>query len=384
MISPGTTDIEYRIVDERSVVLDLQPPSIPEAWMIGARTRLLDCWEPQAEWIRLPELQFPARQYSIRIKSDEPSSRPNASSAANQVAPISIDGAFYDARMHGGANIAHCIINGLAITLACRRALSVLGRSGPDHVVVPANTASFVIETFRLFGITPVPTDGLVMGDQVETNLDAAACIQLGPDVLPKTFQSTLDAGTMAYPRRLFLARRGSRSIRNDREVESILVGEGFQTIYPERLAVVEQFRHIWNADLIVGIHGAAFAPIMFRSLKSEGEPLGVLELFGPGYIVTLYRHMTGAIGGRWVGVRGHVSPEVVRDLGRADETTMRERMISVCNQWLPRQLRIRQIPWERRHESSPLEIDPETVQLALRTLSGQQSGPAARIMYRT
>lgn len=49
------------------VRFEVQQPNIAPAWMIGARTHLLDCWEPQLEWIRMPELQFPRRDYWVSL-----------------------------------------------------------------------------------------------------------------------------------------------------------------------------------------------------------------------------------------------------------------------------------------------------------------------------
>jgi predicted alpha/beta hydrolase len=40
-----------------------------------------------------------------------------------------------------------------------------------------------------------------------------------------------------------------------------------------------------------------------------------LVELFGPGYIVSCFRDLAAAVGSRWCGVRGQITPEVVRDL---------------------------------------------------------------------
>jgi hypothetical protein len=69
-----------------------------------------------------------------------------------------------------------------------------------------------------------------------------------------------------SFSSRLYIARSsgGWRSIVNGTEVEGQLVSRGFEVIRPEELTLGEQIRRFAAAQLIVGMHGAGLANIIF------------------------------------------------------------------------------------------------------------------------
>ena len=46
--------------------IEMQEWGGPEAWMVGASTRLVDCWAPQTECIRMPALRWPVSVVEMR------------------------------------------------------------------------------------------------------------------------------------------------------------------------------------------------------------------------------------------------------------------------------------------------------------------------------
>lgn len=112
-------------------------------------------------------------------------------------------------------------------------------------------------------------------------------------------------------PARVLLARRKTRDLSNQAEVEAVLVPRGFRTIYPEDLSVADQFRLFNTAETIVGVHGAGLAPLLYRH---PGAALRrVVELLPCGHMTDVYRSMSQQVGCGWIGVRGRIKPEYIR-----------------------------------------------------------------------
>jgi hypothetical protein len=361
-------------------------PEVSPAWMIGARTHLVDCWEPQLEWIRMPKLLFENRTYHASVaevdqhtvlKEYRLQKRFNASVKES----VRIEEPFYDVRAHGTNNIAHAILGGAMETLACQFAANFLGLNCPVTAVISSKTASYVKEVYRILGIPTLITEGIVFGQKFQTDLDDSARIGLANQLLPNSLAEQLEVNAQNLPRRIYLARQGARSISNTDEVEVFLQREGFTKIYPEELPVIEQFRYLWHADVVVGVHGAALAALLFRVLKRDRKPMHLLELFGPGYVVSLYRHVVAAIGGQWIGVRGRVTPHVVKDLDVLQGSGFWDELSSKLRGRLPGRFLKKEWAWQRTHQSTNFEIDPESLTTALDLLQAPSTEPHPRLV---
>ena len=64
-------------------------------------------------------------------------------------------------------------------------------------------------------------------------------------------------------------------------------------------------------------MHGAALSSIVFNSNKVK-----LIELFHPGYVVDMYRHMANSVGGTWCGVSGQITEDVIGKLDFKQEAT--------------------------------------------------------------
>jgi capsular polysaccharide biosynthesis protein len=69
----------------------------------------------------------------------------------------------------------------------------------------------------------------------------------------------------IGYSNKIFIRRNSHmRNIINEKEIESLLIDQGFVVIEPEKMTFAEQFAVFSAAEVIVGATGAAFANIIF------------------------------------------------------------------------------------------------------------------------
>ena len=108
-------------------------------------------------------------------------------------------------------------------------------------------------------------------------------------------------------PRRVFLTRRDSRRLTNEAEIAGHLATLGFETLHAEDLTPLDQLRLLARAEMVVAIHGAAVAPLLYR--PPEAPPARIIELFPVGHITLVWRLVATQVGCRWVGVRGKLRP---------------------------------------------------------------------------
>jgi capsular polysaccharide biosynthesis protein len=78
--------------------------------------------------------------------------------------------------------------------------------------------------------------------------------------------EAFLKDNTKCYPNKIFVARPSGncRGIVNQAAIEKFLLKNDFVIIYPERLPFIEQVRYFANADVIIGINGAALTNLIF------------------------------------------------------------------------------------------------------------------------
>jgi len=146
-------------------------------------------------------------------------------------------------------------------------------------------------------------------------------------------------------PEKVFIARKFTRFLLNEDEITQFLESRGFTKYYFEDIPVSQQWQILANARQVVAIHGAALAAMAFNQrglARKPGDLSGfqLIELFGPGYQVDVYRRFAAILNAHWCAVRGKITVKVLRDLD--------ERGLS------------------RSHEKSPFVIDPGTVEMAL------------------
>jgi capsular polysaccharide biosynthesis protein len=87
---------------------------------------------------------------------------------------------------------------------------------------------------------------------------------------------------------RVYLSRRGSRSITNEQEMISFLQKEGFSVLHCQDLPVWRQAQIFSAAKIVIGLHGAALTNILFCKPGTT-----VIELLSPEYITPYYSRLS-------------------------------------------------------------------------------------------
>jgi hypothetical protein len=84
-------------------------------------------------------------------------------------------------------------------------------------------------------------------------------------------------SGTITQAKRLYVSRGAARTrrVKNEDDVIAALAPLGFQTVRMDGLSAREQANLFWNADIIVGLHGAALTNLIFARHGTK-----VIELF--------------------------------------------------------------------------------------------------------
>ena len=273
----------------------------------------------------------------------------------------------YDAHHDTDGNIAHQIHN-LApwVLLAKQELAAATGRDVEIHFILRANPMPYTLELHRMLGFPVITTDARVEGRivhfssmPVDTHVDGRIMGGARPTdaLLPEIYEPYRDpAGCDGSPEKIYVSRRGSRSVINERKITHLLEARGFETVYFEGIPVSEQRRLFGNAREIVGIHGAALAFLAFNGnglARPRGDLNGLrlIEIFPAGYSISMYRRHAAIMNAHWCAVRGQIASEVVRDL---DE---------------------RSLP--RADEKTPFRIDPLSLEMAL-DYSARAAAPEA------
>jgi capsular polysaccharide biosynthesis protein len=216
---------------------------------------------------------------------------------------MQIDGEYIlDSRYETDGNIAH-ILTGVAPRLLAAQKIC-------DQVtlVLRSNATQMAQNIYKLLGASILCTDKDINGklvladDQSQGAYEACYNAFFG--------ELTFEGFNPQTAEKVFISRKGTRSLINETEVEQTLQAYGFKKYYFEEIPISEQWSVARNAKVIVGMHGAALSNIVFNSNKVK-----LIELFHPGYVVDMYRHIANAVGGSWCGVSGQITEDVIGKL---------------------------------------------------------------------
>jgi hypothetical protein len=273
-------------------------------------TRLAHAWES-----RILEIAHPAEH--LQRRSIEMSTRYDSTRSLNvrfrnpykrfyqkYSTPIQYkDGYLFDTRYEVDGNIAHI--------LGCIAIKALLARKSYPNLtlILRDNPHKMAIDAYNLLRL-PI----LCTNRNVEGNLILMSEQNDEPDFEPfyaVEFGQFEFAGYKAdTPERVFLARRGTRSIINEGEIEQLLSKYGFTKLYFEDYSMAQQWSIARNAKVVVGVHGAALKGLVFNN-----QAVKLIELFHPGYVVDIYRRDNAIAGGRWCGVTGQLPGNIIQKL---------------------------------------------------------------------
>ncbi len=294
---------------EKSIVLHNPPITVAASKMFTYPTRLASAWKPDIMEINLPEYQLNSSDVEISIRQESTRTLLNSSNIYGKIyrklaAPMQIDGEYIlDSRYEIDGNIAH-IMTGVAPRLLaaqkiCDRRVTLVLRSRASNMAK---------NIYKLLGASILCTDKDINGkliladDQSQGAYDASYNALFG--------ELTFEGFNPQTPEKVFISRKGTRSLINESEVEQSLQAYGFKKYYFEDIPISEQWSVARNAKVIVGMHGAALSNLVFNSNKVK-----LIELFHPGYVIDMYRNMANAVGGTWCGVSGQITKDVIGKL---------------------------------------------------------------------
>ena len=304
---------------------DLPAIAVPSAWMFASKTLLANIHAPASERIWLPAESLPASGARVtatratRSLFDYGRGLPRRTRPRLWAERLRLGARLdlgetrvYDSRWIYAGNIAHMIHDHMAALGLIRR----LSGLGPEHltVVVEPGQPALVRQIFERFGYRCLERYGPVTAEFVD--LEGVDLYQrvpfLGELAKPARVEDR-DANGVPLPRKLYIARRGSRYLENEAELLPLLAARGFDRVYMEDHALETQWALLRHASQVVGIHGAGLSALAFRA--PERRPFALLELFPAGFVSYCYRRYAAALGGAWVGCRGEITERIVAGL---------------------------------------------------------------------
>ncbi|MEG3839975.1 glycosyltransferase family 61 protein [Microcoleus sp. herbarium14] len=295
---------------EKNTVLSGSSIPIAASKMFTYPTRLASAWKPDIMEINLPGYLLERPEVEIIVRQGSTRSIENNSGNIYQkiyrklTAPMQVDGSYIlDSRYETDGNIAHMMTGVVPQLLAAKKLVG-----DKITVVVRSNATSMAKNIYNLLGTSLLCTDKDIDGKLIL----ASQNFMYSYDGWYTTLCADLDFEGLNQhtPEKIFISRKGARSLINESEVEQILQTYGFKKYYFEDIPISEQWSVARNAKIVVGVHGAAMAHLILNRHKVK-----LIELFHPGYVVDMYRNIAGAVGGSWCAVTGQITQDVIAEL---------------------------------------------------------------------
>ena len=295
--------------------------------MFAHSTCLADVYVPAVERIYLPEQHVPPLNVNIKVTTKHTGSRQRGSwkwkayrklsGLVKRKAPLDFSNQFvFDARFDTDKNIYHILESISTRVLFARQVLEKhLNQDVKIYVILQERASELARQAYDLLDIPVICTD-----DDVYSNVVEVAPMLGIYSVQPELFNIEIKNYNPATPERVFVDRRGNRSLINISEVRKFLEERGFTTYYFEDLMPSEEWSIMRNAKVAVVNHGAASANLLFNRLGLEtpdqpGSGMRIIEIFPACYTFPGYRRLAKLLNGRWCAVRGQITPEIIRYL---------------------------------------------------------------------
>lgn len=352
------------------ITIPIDGYAIPESRTFAHSTRMADSWRAAPEEVVQPEMRVGAAEVSLKVFDGSTSQLGNVRRTRNPIKMLhryqtmDLSGRYvYDARYEVDTNVGHYIVDTIPKILVARTAIAAdLGKEIDIHAVLREGSSKLSREVFANFGIPVVVTEADVVGRIVKTSEVVPRTSSIGSSFLSgqgttmvgklretySSFRGSALGTKPGGPERIFVSRKSSRTIENEAEITDLLKTHGFERYYFEtgELSVIEQWRIMSGARQIVAIHGAGLTPLIFNTqglaqVRGDLSGLRIVELHGAGYFVDFNRRLAAVMNAHWCGVRGKISPEIVRDLDDRGGA--------------------------RVHQSSSFRVDPQALELALK-----------------
>jgi hypothetical protein len=333
------------------------PLEVPErvtsvSYVIGPRSFLTDCVEPQTEIRVLYPRRFPSLSSKLSIdgisetgvyggRADKLRAR------FSRVVDLPADQPHLDVRPLKIANWSHALNQAFPLALKANDLARENGW-GDITVVLPDRVPAQFVRLLDAFGFRHISTNLPVRGRFIRCGPHTGQTIQyhsrrwLAPHM--ERLRRFTGSVRSDLPRRFFLDRRAGRHLLNADEVRVHLAARGFVPVYAEDFSVEEQIELFLGAEDVVALHGAGLAPVMYRT--EEDGPLRLIEILSPGLMLNFFQPLMRDLPVDYRFVMGTPTEEMAVQAYRIDSP---------------------KLSFKRKHDMSPFALDLAALQLALR-----------------
>lgn len=306
-----------------------------ECRMFAHPTRTADLYSPAVETILRPGFEYSATSIEVEVftgatESFTPQSRKGLlkqklTTKDREETEIDLKDEFViDARFDADGNISHVINNLISpIIIAKKMVESQIGKSIKPIILLRKNATNMSQRAFEIMGFEVITTNLSAKGNviQICNPGDHAYFASI-----PEVFSCDFPGYVKDTPRRVFIPRRGARSISNNEEISKYMESKGFTTLYFEDLTLEEEWSIARNAEAIAAVYGAAWSHIVFNrvGLREGSSPrsgVKILDILSPNFCLNTTESYAKILNGTRVAVRGQITPETIRELDFKDRT---------------------------------------------------------------
>jgi capsular polysaccharide biosynthesis protein len=121
------------------------------------------------------------------------------------------------------------------------------------------------------------------------------SCEFLRAELLPRVHVVEATVSKSQKPRRIFIQRKGTRSISNESDLLSLLSPLGFEPVRLEQLNLQQQISLFSQAEAVIGVHGAGLSNIVFCQPDSQ-----IIELLPTAWALPYYQSICKYVGLRY------------------------------------------------------------------------------------
>lgn len=185
-------------------------------------------------------------------------------------------------------NFAHFILEKLPILFYFD---SLLGLKDFDYYLVDAGNLKAFIELSDIMGLQGMPIalerDGSIEVEELYLSEPLAHPMNKVDPIISKAYQdlvSKLDIPPSVGNSRIYIERKkGRRGVVNDIELKQLLEHYDFSIVSFDSMPLLEQIQIMNKADIILSVHGAALANLVFTSPRKKVTCIEII----PNHYVT-------------------------------------------------------------------------------------------------
>lgn len=212
-----------------------------------------------------------------------------------------------DCRFYAPDNFAHFLCFHTPLLAAVAREMQI--DMHDIKVILPKNTPEYIRGMVEILGLDVLRTDQPVSGQIITFTTSITDEFRgfrrtiLETAQIPQRISTLTAASPNTFLGKYFIARRGNRALENNDMVSEHLSSLGYQTVYMEDFALIDQFKLMQSAQSLIAIHGAGLASFLYLSRPEQLDAL--VEIMPVGLTSTFFREMADAMGVYYIAVRG-------------------------------------------------------------------------------